>query len=67
MYNYNNYNSFGNHRGNRFIGGGFVGPFILGGIAGGLIANNRPNNFSYPVFVPFYPPYPPSQFNQFYY
>ena len=30
---------------------GFLGPFLLGGITGGLIANSRPNNF-YPVFVP---------------
>ena len=36
----------------RFIGGGFFGPFILGGLTGGLIANSRPN---YPAF---YAPYP---------
>ena len=41
--------------GNRFIGGGFLGPFILGGITGGLLAPNF-----YPRPVPFYPqPYPP--------
>jgi len=46
--------------GNRFIGGGFVGPFLLGGLAGGLLAPSfypRP----YPVYPP-YPPYPPYQF-----
>lgn len=40
---------------NRFIGGGFLGPFILGGLTGGLVApyfypNNygpRPYNYSY--------------------
>jgi len=41
--------------GNRFVGGGFLGPFILGGITGGLLAPQfgpRP--------VPYYPaPYPP--------
>ena len=43
--------------GNRFIGGGFLGPFLLGGITGGLLAPNfgpRP----YPIYRP-YPPYPP--------
>ena len=42
---------------NRFIGPGFLGPFLLGGITGGLLAPNfgpRP----YPVYRP-YPPYPP--------
>ena len=37
----------------RIIGGGFLGPFVLGGITGGLLA---------PAFYPrpFYPrPYPP--------
>lgn len=35
----------------RFIGGGFLGPFILGGITGGILA---------PTFYPRpYPPYPP--------
>ncbi len=44
----------------RLIGGGFAGPFLLGGITGGLISPlfyNRPrpyyNNYYY------YPPYPP--------
>ena len=45
--------------GNRFIGGGFLGPFILGGITGGLLAPNfypRP----YPVPPPYpYQPFPP--------
>ena len=50
MYNYRNQND-------RFIGGGFLGPFILGGITGGLLApafNNRPyyyNNYYYPYPV----------------
>lgn len=65
MYRYNNYRYPIMNNGDRFIGGGFFGPFLLGGITGGLIANNRPN--SYPVFVPYYPPYPYSQYNQYYY
>ncbi len=59
---YNNYRPINNNfrprprpnmNNNRFIGGGFLGPFILGGITGGLLA---------PAFYPprpFYPPYGP--------
>lgn len=59
MYRYNNFRRFDD----RFFGGGFVGPFILGGITGSLIASNRPNNFyPYPIFFsPFQTPY--NQFN----
>lgn len=40
----------------RFIGGGFLGPFILGGITGGLIAPAfRPR--PYPYYYPYYGPY----------
>ena len=49
----------------RFIGGGFLGPFILGGITGGLVAPffygngygyNRPNVYYYQP-GPYMPPY----------
>lgn len=59
-YNYR-YNNFQNQ--DRFIGGGFLGPFLLGGITGGLLAPAfypRPyynNNYYYPY------PYP----NNYYY
>lgn len=55
----------------RFLGGGFLGPFILGGITGGLLApsfNNgygRPgnyNNYNY-----YYPPYYYSPYPGYYY
>ena len=46
------------NNGDRFIGGGFFGPFILGGITGGLIANSRPNYPIYPYPYPYYQPYP---------
>lgn len=43
---------------------GFIGPFILGGITGGLVAplfynNNRPNYYYpiYPYYGPYYRPY----------
>lgn len=43
------YNNF--RPNNRLIGPGFFGPFLLGGITGGLLA---------PAFYPRpYPPYPP--------
>lgn len=49
---------------NRLLGGGFFGPFILGGITGGLVAplfynNNRPMYYypSYPYYGPVYRPY----------
>lgn len=46
----------------RLIGGGFLGPFILGGITGGLVspffygANNRPPVYYYQP-GPYRPPY----------
>lgn len=56
------YNNYSMYQGNddRLIGGGFLGPFILGGITGGLI--NRPNYY-YPPYYPYPPrPYPPRPF-----
>ena len=56
------YNNYPVYQGNddRLIGGGFLGPFILGGITGGLI--NRPNYY-YPPYYPYPPrPYPPRPF-----
>ena len=49
----------------RFFGG-FAVPFVLGGITGGLIANNRYNN--YPIYYPYYPyqPYPYYPYNRYY-
>ena len=47
----------------RFVGG-FLGPFLLGGITGGLIA---PAFYPRPVYYP-YPPYPPYRpYPPFYY
>lgn len=52
----------------RFLAGGFLGPFLLGGITGGLVSplfyNQRPyynNNYYYPPYPPYrpYPVYPP--------
>ena len=57
----NNYQQFYNSNNNddRFIGGGFLGPFILGGLTGGLVApffyGNRPNyNYYYPYPATYY-------------
>lgn len=57
---FNNYPNRPPYNDNRFIGGGFLGPFILGGLTGGLVApffygNNRPNyNYYYPYPSPYY-------------
>ena len=47
-----------NNNGDRVIGGGFFGPFILGGLTGGLIANSRYNYPMYYAPYPYYQPYP---------
>lgn len=52
---------------NRLVGGGFLGPFLLGGLTGGLVAPffyggyNRPyyNNYYYPYPNYYYGPYRP--------
>lgn len=69
----NNYNTpyirRQNINGDRFIGGGFLGPFILGGITGGLLAPafNRPYYPPMPIYpVPYNPAYPVYQ-TQIYY
>ena len=55
-----------NNSNDRFIAGGFLGPFLLGGLTGGLVSplfyNQRPyynNNYYYPYPPRPYPPYPP--------
>lgn len=47
-----------------FFGGGFLGPFLLGGITGAILrpgfGYNRPyytNNYYYPYPYPYYGPY----------
>ena len=67
--NFNSYNRQvyrQNQNNDRFIGGGFLGPFLLGGVTGGLVAPlfyggyNRPyynNYYYYPYPYPYYRPY----------
>ena len=48
-----------NSNNDRIVGGGFLGPFILGGLTGGLVA---PYFYPRPYYQPYYPtsgPYPP--------
>lgn len=58
---YNNFRRFPYPQsGNRFIGGGFLAPFLLGGITGGLLA---PAFYPRPYPIPYGPimystPYP---------
>lgn len=58
---YNGYN-MQPYSNDRLIGGGFLGPFLLGGLAGAAISPgfNRPyyNNYYYPYPV-YYGPYRP--------
>lgn len=54
---YRNYNNYSNYNNDTRLAGGFFGPFLLGGITGGLVApffyqNNRPYYY-YPS--PYYP------------
>lgn len=57
MYNPNYIRRF--HGGNdRFLGGGFAVPFILGGITGGLLAPAFYPRPYYPVVRPYPYPYP---------
>ncbi|MBE6147713.1 MAG: hypothetical protein E7168_05235 [Firmicutes bacterium] len=46
----------------RFFGGGFIAPLLLGGVAGYALGNNRPNYY-YPQ--PYY--YPNTYYNNFNY
>ena len=54
------YNNFYPYRDNNRFVGGFFGPFILGGITGGLLAPAfyRPNNYNnfypYGYYGPYY-------------
>ena len=69
--NFNNsmYRPSSSNSDDRLIGCGFFGPFLLGGITGGLVSplfyNNRPrpyynNYYYYPPYQPYPPrPYPP--------
>ncbi|MBR1377140.1 MAG: hypothetical protein IJ565_04960 [Bacilli bacterium] len=70
MYSNYNYGQYGNEQYNmygndndRFIGGGFVFPFLLGGVTGAALAPNfwggrRQNYVYYPYpYYPYYGPY----------
>lgn len=55
MYNRRIRPMYNNMGGDRIVGGGFLGPFLLGGITGGLVA---PAFYPRPMPYPPYPPYP---------
>ena len=56
--NYQNFRRNGfNRSNNRFAGGGFLGPFILGGITGGLVAPFFYGGYNRPVYYNPYCPY----------
>lgn len=52
----------------RFFGGGFLGPFLLGGVGGYLLGRPNYPNGPIPVFFPNNQPYPvPYWTNNYYY
>ncbi len=63
------------NNGDRFFGGGFAVPFILGGITGGILSRpggfgpNYPAPYPYPLPMPYYAPnnYPSYTENYYYY
>lgn len=62
MYNRRMPSMYNNINGNRLVGGGFLGPFLLGGITGGLVA---PAFYPRPIYPP-YQPYPlPPQYTSY--
>ena len=56
-----NYNYNYGHKNDDIFVGGIFGPFVLGGITGGLVAplfyNNRPMYYQYPPYYVSYPYY----------
>ena len=69
--NYRNNMQIRPNRNERF--GGFVGPLLIGGLAGYAIGNNNVNNNSgiiYPIYpypTYYYPNYPYSSTSNYYY
>ena len=62
--NFNNNYRLSNNQNDRLIAGGFLGPFLLGGITGGLVSplfynNPRPYYNNYYYYPPYPRPYPP--------
>jgi len=51
------FNNFRRPNNNRF-GGGFLFPFVLGGITGSLLTPNYPPRPPYPPYNYYYRPYP---------
>ena len=60
---YQNYYRRYPNNNDRFIGGGFLGPFILGGLTGGLLA---PAFYQRPYYNNYYP-YPVNYYYGGYY
>ena len=46
--------------------GGNIFPFVLGGVVGSLLTNNRRPNYYYPYLMYYYPyPYPYTYYNYY--
>ena len=55
-----------NYQDQRFVGGGFLAPLLLGGVAGYAIGYNRPNYYQPPMMY-YQQPYPTYYSNNYYY
>lgn len=67
--NYANQNTYSGNQDDRFVAGGFLGPFILGGITGGLLAPafyNPGYGYGRPVYNTYYYPNPPYYYGPYY-
>lgn len=66
---YYNKNNFQNPNDDRLFAGGFIGPLLLGGVAGYAIGNNnnRPNYYYPQPYIPVQPqPYYTNNYNYYY-
>ena len=54
-----NYNTTTYNDGDRFIGGGFLAPFLLGGVGGYLLGRPNYGNFGPGPIPVYFPPGPP--------
>ena len=58
-YGVTNYRSSSYNDGDRFIGGGFLAPFLLGGVGGYLLGRPNYGNFGPGPIPVYFPPGPP--------
>ena len=60
--NYNNYPYYQYSKNHDRIAGGFLGPFLLGGITGAVVAPAYYGGYNRPYYNNYYYPYPSSYY-----